>query len=301
MTTKCVSLVSALALACPVAGAAAGEPARVIDPFLILVHPCPYEATGKAASDPYRALEMAACQRWFDAIPALPKTTFAVQVDSVPGGTSPDKLQAALIAQLGAGRVCRIPVEYQSPENPVALKDYYRRIDEKIRQQAAAQSLTFDAATCKTVIWGQSFEGCAAGYGSAIASGLGLKTLTHFDYAMSAPDAPFLLRAKFLETVAVPASDVEAYVFDLTDGRYAAFFRSCLTPQWLDRRPISLRLDPARCQVLSKQGVTLWPPAPPPTGPQSFELSTVQERFAVGRSLEDLRAVVRAATVKPGQ
>ena len=187
----------------------------------------------------------------------------------------------------------------------------------------AAQRLTFDPATCKTIIWGQSFEGCASGYGSAVASYLGLKTLTQFDYHMSAPDAPFLLKAKFLQTVAVPGSDVEAYLFDLTDGRYAAFFRSCLTPQWLDHRPLRLQLDSGLSVLTKNQGAIVWPQTAAPTeeqirssrfnqwravvwpqdtpapGPQSFTLLTVQERFIVGTSLEKLISIVKSAEVKP--
>ncbi|MCC6694897.1 MAG: hypothetical protein IT365_04610 [Candidatus Hydrogenedentes bacterium] len=90
--------------------------------------------------------------------------------------------------------------------------------------------------------------------GHAIASGLGLKTPTQLDYEMSAPDAPFLLNAKFVQNVSVPDSDVQAYVFDLSDGRCAGFLRSCLTPQWLDHRPIELQLNSKIFTVITKQG-----------------------------------------------
>ena len=123
--------------------------------------------------------------------------------------------------------------------------------------------------------------------------------------------------------MAIPASDVEAQVFVLCDGRYAAFFRSCLTPQWLDYRPIVLRLDPNVFSVLTKnEGLVVWPngiqpseeslkssrfnqwrtvpwpPGTPTAGPHSFTLSTVQERFVVGRNLEALISVIKSAEVK---
>ena len=163
----------------------------------------------------------------------------------------------------------------------------------------AAQRLTFNPATAKTVIWGQSFEGCASGYGSAIPSYLGLEIPTRFDYDMSAPDAPFLLKATFLQTVPVPASDVQAYIFDLNDGRCAAFLRSCLTPQWLDHRPIRLQLDPEIFSVLSKPGAAVWPQGALPTGRQPFTLSTVQERFLITtkRHMPELLSVIKGATV----
>ena len=271
----------------------------MINQFVLLVHPCPYEAAGRGETDPYRALERAVSQRWFDAISSLPKSTFAVQIDYAAESIGPGRLHEAFIARLGMEHICRIPCEIHAPENPAPLKKYYGKIHRKIVQQMDDQGLTFDPATCKTLIWGQSFEGCASGFGSAIAYGLGMKTFTQFDYDMSVPDANFLLKAKLLQTVAVPASDVEAYIFDLNDGRYATFFRSALTPQWLDHRPIVLQLDSEIFSVLSKnQGIVVWPDGALPTGTHSFTLSTVQERFVVGTHLEKLISIIKSTEVK---
>jgi hypothetical protein len=301
--TKCISLLSAVVVLCQIQAGFAGT---VIDQFVVLVHPCPYECLGYLPTDPYpngnyRALEDAALRQWFSAIPSLPESTFVVQVDWSAKGPSPDELHQRLIDRLGARRVCRIPFDnyYHNASTPTLLQGDYDKINQRIRQQMAAQGLTFDPATAKTAIWGQSFEGCASGYGSAIASCLGLKTPTRFDYSMSAPDAPFLLKASFLQTVAVPASDVEAYVFDLNDGRYAAFFRSALTPQWLDHRPIKLQLDPAIFSVLSKPGAAVWPQGEVPKGLQLLTLSTVQERFLIATKphMAELLSVITGATV----
>jgi hypothetical protein len=278
--------------------AQAGAADSAIEQFLVLVHPCPYESLNYPLTDPYRALEEAARQRWVRAIPSLPKSTFAIQVDYSPI-PSANQLHQALIDRLGAGRVTRIPVRVVGSSTPEPLKKYCEEIRQQILQQLTAQGLTFDAATATTTIWGQSFEGCASGLGSAIASYLGLKTPTTFDYAMSAPDAPFLLKASFLQTVALSGSDVEAYLFDLNDGRCAAFFRSRLTPQWLDHRPIKLQLDPEVFSVLSKPGPVVWPQGALPKGVQEVTLSTVQERFLIAPKprLAELLAVVKGASV----
>jgi len=325
MKTKCLFVVLAILAPWQIRTAFAETPVRVIDQFIILVHPCPYEAFRKKETDPYRVLERAACQRWFDAIPSLPLSTFVIQVDFAVEGPSPDKLHQASIDRLGTERVCRVGCEVRSPEEPGLLKEYYSSIRRQISQQLTAQKLAFDPATCKTLIWGQSFEGCAAGFGSAIASGLGLKTPTQLDYAMSAPDAPFLLSAKYVQTVSVPDSDVQAYVFDLTDGRYAAFFRSCLTPQWLDHRPIEIPINSKNFSVITKQGDPVWPHGELPTqkqrahsrynqwrtvvwpqgtrppGPQSFTLATVQERYVLTTKphMQELLSAIKSAEVKP--
>lgn len=306
------------------AGATRAAPAASLDTFVILVHPCAYEGLTGPETEPYRKLEHAACRRWLEAIATLPKSAFAVQIDGGANGPGTQKLHKALLDRLGPDRVVRIGVEYVSPENPGPLLKYYDRIERRVRGQIAAAALSFDPATAKAVVWGQSFEGCASGYGSAVADRLGLKTPTRFDYDMSAPDAPFLLDAKHLRTIEVPSSDIVAYLFQLSDGRYAAFFRSCLTPQWLDHRPIRLALNPERFAVLAKNtGEVLWPNGKTPTPEQarssrynqwrvvawpkdsqragltSFTLSTVQERFVVGRDLGELIGAIRSAEVRP--
>jgi hypothetical protein len=318
------SLVAAFVVCGQVRTGLSDTTTQAIDHFIILVHPCPYEALGKPDDDAYRTLERAACQRWFDAIRSLRESTFVIQIDGAAAGPSPGKLHEAFVNRLGSGHVVRIPVAFVSPEDPARLQDYYRRIDQRIRQQMAAEGLTFDPAVAKATIWGQSFEGCASGFGSAVATGLDLATATQFEYRMSAPDAPFLLKAEFLQTVAVPASDIEAYVFDLRDGRFAAFFRSCLTPQWLDYRPIMLQLDAGTFSVLTKNtGTVVWPQGTAPTAEQTtssrfnewrtvpwppdtkalerqaFILSTVQERYVVGPNLHKLIAVIKSAKVTP--
>ncbi len=302
---RCLFFVSALLVLCAMQDGSAEAPTQVIGQFVVLVHPCPYEALRKPETDPYRALERVVCERWFEAIPSLPQSTFAIQVDFGSEGPSPDRLHRAFVDRLGVGRVCRIPCEATSPEDPDALIAYYDRIHQRIHRQMTAGGLSFDPITCRMSIWGQSFEGCAAGFGSAIANGLGLKTLTQFDYAMSVPDAAFMLDAAFVRSVPIPDSDVQAYVFDLADGRCAAFFRSCLTPQWLDHRPIELALDAARFTAVTKQGDRVWPDGASPAakqrsntrynqwrsiawpegtqppGPLSLTLATVQERYVI--------------------
>jgi hypothetical protein len=304
--------------------ALADAPAPSIDTFVVLVHPCAYEGSSGPDTERYRKLEDAACLRWFQAIATLEKSAFAVQIDFARTGPTTHKLHQALVERLGEGRVVRIGVEFVCPEDPGPLGEYYRRIERTIREQIAAQRLSFDPATAQVVIWGQSFEGCASGYGSALAHSLDLKTPTRFDYEMTAPDARFLLDANYLRTVAVPSTDILAYVFQLKDGRHAAFFRSCLTPQWLDHRPIRLTLDSRRFSVLAKNtGEILWPNGTlptaeqarssrynqwrtvewpkeaQPTGADSFTLSTVQERFVVGDDLDELVRVIRTAEVLP--
>ena len=248
---------------------------------------------------PFLAREEEVRKRWAAAITSLPTSTFVVQVDYARNDTA-NQLHQGFIDRLGAGHVTRIPVRVVGPSTPGPLKEYYEEIHQQIRRQMTKQGLTFDPATAKAAIWGESFEGCAPSFGSAIASYLGLKTATQFDFDMSVPDA-CLLEAAFLQTVAVPDSDVEAYLFDLNNGRLAAFFRSTLTPQGLDHRPIEFELDPAVFSIFTKEGALAWPREAAPTGTQRVALATVQARLLAARKshMMELLSAIKEAEVGP--
>ena len=301
MRSKYLSFLSALVFLCQVQ---VGFADQVIDQFVILTHPLPWRTLGYEPTDPfpegnYRTLEDLAYDRWLDAIPSLPASTFAIQVEFSPTPSTNQLLQA-FTDRLGAGHLFNVT------DNPVGGKydaepliTWYEGIAQSVQQQMSAQGLTYDPATANVIVWGESFEGCGSGHGSGIPYYLGLKTLTTFDYDMTVPDAPFLLGATFLQTVPVPASDVEAYIFDLNDGRLAALFRSTLTPQGLDYRPIELQLDPAIFSVLTKQGDTVWPQDPPPMRAQEVTFFTVHAQFLIAPklNLSELLAAMKEAKV----
>jgi hypothetical protein len=267
----------------------------VIDKFLILVHPCAWEAVGTPLSDPLRAREEEVRKRWASKISSLQPTTFVIQVDYSQNHTA-NELHQWFIDRLGQGRVARIPVRVVGASTPGPLMEYYEDIRLQVTQQIATEGLTFDPASVQTEIWGESFEGCAPGLGSGIAYYLGLQTLTRLDYNLAVPDALFILAGTFIQTVQIPESDVEAYVFDLNDGRVAALFRSCLTPQWVDYRPIELQLD-SDFSVITKQGDIVWQGQG--TEDKNFVLTTVQAQFLIApvEQIDKLTAVVKSAKV----
>ena len=270
---------------------------HMIDQFIVLVHPCCYAAVDTPLTDPYRAREEEVRQRWAEAITCLAPSTFAVQIDYAQNLPA-NQLHEGFAGRLGPGRVARIPVRVVGASTPGPLKEYYEDIKQQVNQQMASEGLTFNPLSATAAIWGESFEGCASGFGSAVAWYLGLKTPTTFDYAMSVPDSPFILAGELLRIVSVPASDIEAYVFDLKDGRFAAFFRSALTPQCLDYRPITLQLS-SGFSVLTKLGDVIWPGEDHPTELQPVTLSTVETRYVVGTETAELFSVINEAKVGP--
>lgn len=300
------SLLSPLALALVVAlNAFTAEAGNAVDRLVIIVHPCPYENSPQGADSPthrYRVLEKQAHARWLEAVKKLPPTTFVVQIDMPWTTPGPDELHAACIAQLGAKRVCRIAGEYQYPDKVVPLLDYYERIHKKVMEQFAQHGLLFDPAHCEVDLWGQSFEGCAPGYASAVCRRLGTTQAFKFDYDNSVPDAPFLLNnvARW-ELVEIPGSDIVAYLFELKDGTSAALFQARKHDQWLDHRPIELRLNASRFWVSDKPGkTTIWPKEnDSSTEPQVVRLVTSEERFIRSRkaSNDELKEIVKNARV----
>ena len=291
---------------------ATGVEAKEVAQFLFLIHPCPYEIMEenqpgqieKKGLEAYLSLEQLVFQRWLKAIPSLDERTFVVQVDMPGHAPGPDLLHESLLERLGAGQVCRIGGEFQSPDKPEALLDYYNRIVQQMASQMYRYGLSYDSTRCVSEIWGQSFEGCAPGYSSAIAERLKLAVPAQFDFAMSVPDARFLLAVKQSECISIPNSDIVAYLFQLEDGSRAALFQARLTAQWLDRRPIELKLDPGDYWVCSKQGKSIWPDNPPaPTDarkPVLYRLSTAEEVFIRTKkdNVDQLRAVVAAARLR---
>src|SRR6185295_7501049 len=192
--------------------------AHRVEKLVIIVHPCPYEiyyknAAPGSATYAYREMEKTVFEGWLKAVEKLPATTFAVQIDMPNTAPGPDKLHASCVAKLGAERVCRVAGEYQYPEKPEPLLDYYTRIHKKITEQFKTHGLAFDPAKCDVELWGQSFEGCAPGYGSAVCRRLGTQQLLRFDYTKSVPDAPFLLKSRSWEVAPLAGSDIVAYFF----------------------------------------------------------------------------------------
>jgi len=288
----------------PAKAAPAESDAKRITRLVIIVHPCPYEIYHRPAPGtplyPFREMEKTVFEGWLKSVEALPASAFVVQIDMPNTAPGPDQLHAACVARLGAERVCRVAGENQYPEKPVPLLDYYERIEKKIHEQFRSGGLAFDPAHCETELWGQSFEGCAPGYGTAVCRRLGLEKPFRFDYSKSVPDARFLLKLRRWELAPLADSDVVAYVFDLEDGTSAALFQARKQDQWLDHRAIELQLDPKKFWVSDKQGKLVWPKEGESAGPEAVRMMCSEEHFlrARGGDSQDLKLVIEKARVQ---
>ena len=229
-----------------------------IDHIYFLIHPCCYEQldVGTVHKDNLSIFverEEQVKERWREMLSRRPANTWYIQL----GG--PQHLLNFAVENLGE----RASVYLRSPfPDNMDYPEYYRRLAEEINTHMAVHDLEMDTDTVTSELWGESFEGCVPGYGGAFAEYLHLGKSTTMRFEITVLDSRFLYQARRIETVSIPDSDVEGWIFECFDGTSAAIFQARRTAQWLDKRRIQLHLDDRRTQVSTKLGHTLWPPTP---------------------------------------
>ncbi len=270
------------------------------DHVIFLIHPCLYEQQDAAAVRQgnwqlYVERERQVKRRWLAALAARPPGTLYVQL----GG--PTYLLDIARSHLGAPYVC-----FPDAENTGGLHKLYVDLADCVREHVGLHKLRFDAGTVTAEVWGESFEGCVPGYGGAFAQYLGLKHAPRIRFEMTVYDSRFLHGARPPETIALPGSDVQVWLFACHDTTAAAMFLSPRTAQWIDRRRVHLELHTQSLQVCTKSGHTVWPAQPWQKGapahvcPYSMTLADCNWYWirSVGMAYDDFRAVIAAATVK---
>ncbi len=272
-----------------------------IEHIIFLIHPCCYEPLSPEAIHRnnqrlFLEREREVKRRWLAELAALPANTLVFQL----GG--PTDLRDQAVEYLGESLVFYPDTRF--PENG-DLAEYYCRLTDDFNDHCSAHGLSFESATVKSELWGESFEGCVPGYGGAFAQYLGLQRSPKMRFEMTVYDSRFLHTAKDWITIPLPGSDVEAWLFTCSDGTGAAMFQARRTAQWLDKRRVHLLLDNRRMQVCNKRGHTLWPDTPWEKGksemivPYEMTLKDCNWRWirAVATPIDAFRDVIRATRV----
>ena len=140
-----------------------------------------------------------------------------------------------------------------------------------IKKNLQDRNLEYDPLTATAEVWGESFEGCAPGYGGTFAHGLGLKSRPQMRFEMCVYDTPFLHEAQVFDVIEIGDTDIEAWIFELHNGKFAARYQSRLSEQWLDRRPITVMLQPSRVLACTTGEHTVWPEKPAVRAPEIAE------------------------------
>ena len=271
--------------------------------LIFLIHPCCYEG-----ADPelirrnnwslFLDRELEVKKRWLEAVRGQSAGTLLMQ------RYGPLELFAALQEPLGEPNAWYVMAEYTEG---LEQADFLRRLVACIYEHVEKYDLIIDPATVSSELWGESFEGCAPGYGGAFAQALGLKRPPQMKFEMTVYDSRFLYGARSWESVPLAGSDIEAWLFECHDGSSAAIYQARLSAQWLDHRPIRLQLDPGRILVCNKRGHTAWPPKPwekrDSQELQSYTLTTADSRWlrTVGMKFDEFRELISTATVEEAQ
>lgn len=269
--------------------------------LIFLIHPGCYEAI--LHSSPERIIaddlglflqrEREVASRWRTAITAARPDALLLQLY----GAS-NILDHARHA-MGPERVCSIKADFPGPDR---LMEYYSRLCGCIRAHLEKFDLTIDPAAVTSELWGESFEGCVAGYGSAFAHQLGLRISPKMCFDMTVFDSRFLHESNRHEPIPIPGTDIEAFMFELKDRSMAAMFQARLHPQWLDNRVVQLDLDFSRVKVCTKTGQSLWPneksqPALGGGSTSRYSLSPKDSLWLHSDTMhyDDFRAVIQSA------
>ena len=271
-----------------------------VNHLVFLIHPTCYqnadsEAVRRNNWSLFLDRELEVTQRWLKAVRGQNAGTLLLQLY---GST---ELFATIQELLGEPNACFVEAEYSEG---LEQAEYHRRLMACIYGHVARYDLRIDPETVSSELWGASFEGCAPGYAGAFAQALGLKRPPQMKFEMTVYDSRFLYGARRWESIPLPGSDIEAWLFECHDGSGAAIYQARLSAQWLDQRPIRVQLDPSRTLVCNKRGHTAWPPQPWGKGDsqelQPYTLTTADSHWlrTVGMNLDEFREVISAATVE---
>jgi len=275
-----------------------------IEHLIFLIHPCCYAAV--TADSPlwhaniglFIERESGVKQRWLTEMAAMKPGAVLLQL------YGPADLLQTAVAHAGEAGACYVHAEFDDlADTPERLRVYYHRLVDCMRAHFTRFDLTVDPQTVTSELWGESFEGCVPRYGSAFAACLGLQRVPVMRFEMTVYDSRFLAGAHPPRVIPVPGTDIEAWVFELYDTTCAAIFQSRLTMQYYDHRPIRLLLDPARTQLCTTAGFTVWPATPPlggtPREPVPVTLHTADHHWVrgIGMGVDEFYQVIASATV----
>jgi hypothetical protein len=126
-----------------------------------------------------------------------------------------------------------------------------------LKKELRERGYEIDPAGLSTEGWGASFDGCVTKYSITVRRLLGLAQPTSIDFALTVPDAAFLLDNENSQYLALE-NGLQLTTFKQT-GQLIALYT--LSSHSLAHRPtfVKLPLGLAKATIKSKQGTRLWP------------------------------------------
>ena len=138
-------------------------------------------------------------------------------------------------------------------------EEYKVLLSESFRTQLAEKGHEIDPETVELEVWGESFEGCAYAYGSALARHLGLSVPLFNRFEMTVPDARFLCKAELVESFLLEGTAVRGYVFNVAEGYPVGFFvDGLMAPGDSPARYVRVPVDSRCVLVVNTLGITIF-------------------------------------------
>ena len=275
----------------------------MIEHFIFLVHPLVYlkmdaESIRRGNLQLFFNREIEIKARWLSALAEMPDRTFFIQQ------CGPEHLVEKAREELGEAYAVRLGPPYHEG---MTLHEFYVSIIDELQAHLKKHDLSFDPATVTSELWGESFEGCAPGYGGMFAEYLGLAKSPRMRFEMTLYDSRWLYGAKEPQVIQIEGTDVEAWVFECHDGTGAAIYQARRHAQWIDHRRISLQLNTRTMQVWLKSGHTVWPKEPwakgMPEETLEYSMTLIDANShwirGMGIDMDTFREIVGAARLLP--
>jgi hypothetical protein len=117
----------------------------------------------------------------------------------------------------------------------------------------------YDKGTVKAESWGASFDGCVTKYSGSLQRILGLTNIISINFAMTVPDAAFLLGDVTSECI-ILKNGLRLFIFRNGKQTFALYTSVSHSMENLVTYA-GLRINPQQVTVKSKRGIRLWPDA----------------------------------------
>ena len=121
------------------------------------------------------------------------------------------------------------------------------------------RGFTFDPMTIIGEGWGESFDGCVAGYSAYLSGALQFAAPVEVMFELTVPDMPFLLSARLAGRMRLQEKQLRLFLFEDVRSRPIGLFMPEVCVDGMKAYLLAVKADPSRLQVYTKQGKRLEP------------------------------------------
>lgn len=229
-----------------------------LERIVFLVHPNCYLAASPDGRDerlrPYWERERRVEVEWKRGIDNLGEAEFLVLFSTHAGDA---QHPVGVLARYAEGRLGArfLAVTSSGRFDDASFKAWTNEITKALKQKG----LTYDPETVRCEAWGESFDGCVAGFSAFLTGTLGLAAPIEVLFDLTVPDMPFLVAARLVDRVRLPDKQLRLFLFEDAQRPPIGLFMPEVCKDGMKAYQIAVRADPARLHVYTKQGQRIEP------------------------------------------